>query len=983
MGVPAFFRWLSKKYPSIVVECNESVDTNYEFDNLYLDMNGIIHPCSHPEYKSPPETEDDMFVAIFEYVERIMKIVRPKKLLYMAVDGVAPRAKMNQQRSRRFRASQESYDKLIEIQKIKQQLRDNGIEVNDKPKESHFDSNVITPGTQFMINLSDALRQWIDSKLSIDYEDRDNIWPKDLMVILSDASVPGEGEHKIMEYIRKQKSQTLTYDPNLSHCLYGADADLIMLGLATHELNFTILREEFKPNQPKPCDICGQLGHEMKECLGTERTQDEEPPILPTEPEFIFIRLNVLREYLQKECSTASVKLDLERFIDDFVFLCFFVGNDFLPHLPSLEIRENAIDRLINIYKDIMSKHKDPDNPYLTKDGSVNMSRVQFVLQELGEVEDEIFKRRQENEIRFKERRKRQKRMQQNIDSVWLRPEAIVPGQRPQVFDNTRSEAYKLRTAANNDNLSAAQNLKAMLKSGDFSSESETKEINSNSNTNAVGISNKRKREDETQNPDNDSDEEPEDLVQLYNDGWKERYYYHKFDSSGITDISSAVAREYIKGLSWVLLYYYQGCPDWKWFYPFHYAPFASDFVDIANVEVKFDSDAQPFNPLEQLMSVFPAASSQNLPPTWRQLMSDLESPIIDFYPNTFKIDLNGKKAAWMGVALLPFIDEDRLFNALQKVYPDLTEEEKKRNARGTHLIFVSRSKSDSSDFSKEIVESSQTIEVQINPSIFRGISGTLAKSESYSTVYKKVFCTVYKDPVYDKSFVFPAIRLQNAISPPIVLRPEDLDKLERYSWRPTIGMRPSHHKAYINDCGMRMISHAVNQRDRNQYDNQYNQSNWSNSYERNTNQYSRNSYQNQQQYNSYYRPPHSHQSNFNPRYQDSSQSQYQNPSQYQRGFDSSRDQQIRNNDWRQSSQRNSNSSYGSYQRNQYSSNSYYSQQNPNYGHQNTNPNFSQQNPNFSQQNPNFSQQNPRNFRPNPYYGQNPDRREDPWNNRR
>jgi 5'-3' exoribonuclease 2 len=124
-------------------------------------------------------------------------------------------------------------------------------------------------------------------------------------------------------------------------------------------------------------------------------------------------------------------------------------------------------------------------------------------------------------------------------------------------------------------------------------------------------------------------------------------------------------------------------------------------------MDVKFDL-GQPFKPFEQLMAVFPAArygtfftpqltanadmclSRKHIPPTFQPLMVDENSPIIDFYPTTFEIDMNGKRMAWQGVALLPFIDEKRLLDAMAPEYPKITEEEVRRNRWGNNLLFVS-----------------------------------------------------------------------------------------------------------------------------------------------------------------------------------------------------------------------------------------------------------------------------------------------------
>jgi len=231
MGVPALFRWLSKKYPKIISpvieELPEEIDNGdgtktkvpidartpnpngEEMDNLYLDMNGIVHPCSHPEDRPPPASEEEMMIAVFEYTDRVVNMCRPRKLLMIAVDGVAPRAKMNQQRSRRFRSAQEAAEKDAAAAEFHAMMKAKGVSDGDeeeKPKKT-WDSNSITPGTPFMDLLAQSLRYWVSYKLSTD-----PAWEK-LKIIISDATVPGEGEHKIMNFVRSQRSSP-SHDPN-------------------------------------------------------------------------------------------------------------------------------------------------------------------------------------------------------------------------------------------------------------------------------------------------------------------------------------------------------------------------------------------------------------------------------------------------------------------------------------------------------------------------------------------------------------------------------------------------------------------------------------------------------------------------------------------------------------------------------------------------------------------------------------------------
>lgn len=128
----------------------------------------------------------------------------------------------------------------------------------------------------------------------------------------------------------------------------------------------------------------------------------------------MFLNVSILREYLDVELRVLDLPFEwnLERAVDDWVFLCFFVGNDFLPHLPSLEIREGAIDTLISIWKKFL-----PTWGYLTDSGDLSLDLVRSLMEQLGEVEDDVFRNRRDAEEGRRKARLRRKTEQKTRDS--------------------------------------------------------------------------------------------------------------------------------------------------------------------------------------------------------------------------------------------------------------------------------------------------------------------------------------------------------------------------------------------------------------------------------------------------------------------------------------------------------------------------------------------------------------------------------------
>jgi 5'-3' exoribonuclease 2 len=470
---------------------------------------------------------------------------------------------------------------------------------------------------------------------------------------------------------------------------------------------------------------------------------------------FVFLHVAILREYLDIELRVLDLPFDwnLERAMDDWVFMCFFVGNDFLPHLPSLEIREGAIDTLIEIWKKNLASWG-----YITDSGQISLELVNKLMMQLGTVEDEVFaKRRDADEgrrmarLRRKKETKARAESQRNYEFNKKRRSENEPqyesfpvkdfkqSQKPQAMVDNMEAAKRLKlqllgkktsvavpladkvetvtkfTATQKVMLGdlkgqeftqTASTIEEVLEEGhvaetdssqrifeELSTQEEVERVSESAVDPTIAGLQDADMDASTTEPESvDSDEEaPDDNVRLWESGWKVRYYRSKFQVDvGDEDFRRKVVDAYIEGLCWVLRYYYQGVASWQWYFPFHYSPFASDFNLTRMNRVDFQI-GEPFKPIEQLMGVLPAASRSHIPTPFHSLMMNEDSPVIDFYPTDFPIDLNGKKFEWQGVALLPFIESARLLAVMKPIYNNLRPEEVKRNTLGNELLFFGK----------------------------------------------------------------------------------------------------------------------------------------------------------------------------------------------------------------------------------------------------------------------------------------------------
>jgi 5'-3' exoribonuclease 2 len=661
MGIAGFYLWLQRHYANCVDEVPTIVDETGtissaansnlpRYDNLYLDMNGLIHPCCHDTAPLPePESEEEMFDRIFDQIDKLFRVVRPRKCLVLCIDGVAPRSKMNQQRSRRFRAAQER----IESNDIANDCADYIVAEHKLPRpqfRERWDHNVITPSTAFMERVGQSIEWFCMKKINEDPE-----W-RNITVVYSDAHVPGEGEHKIMHYIRGLRAQP-GYNPRTSHCIHGMDADLICLGLSTHEPNFGILRNK--------------LGDDFQ--------------AVPNE--FCYFNLTRFREQLKKDFDNIK-DMDFERIIDDFVFLCFFVGNDFLPHMPLISIKTKGIEAMLDHYVRCFD-----DNGYLTKRGEVKFDAVKRFLKSFLASKLDVLKKEYDGKRRAADRARGH--VKERVDKCQREIEYILES----VASDKTTEAE--RQIASNKLLSLYSTIKK-------------EELRFVAGRFPLSFSYKK----------------PED---------RDAYYVAKFgwsteDRPRFEANVRQCCAEFLRGMQWVMRYYTKGCPSWEWFFPFHYTPLLQDLAlncDSVNVEMKI---GEPLHPVEQLLAVLPRQSVSGLPEELHEAVEDPNSVLAKFYPDSFEIDFTEANFSYQGIALLPFINCMKLREACAELV-ELEED------FGTTLIFAHQTSRLSRELERLIGTS--TASVPLNEQIVRvcPLAGRVARYPNAWPLQARVEC--------------------------------------------------------------------------------------------------------------------------------------------------------------------------------------------------------------------------------------------------
>ena len=339
--------------------------------HLFMDCNSIIYDLFHSLVEKEVVDEDRLIQQVIDKIADYVKYIRPSKTLYIAFDGVAPLAKMDQQRTRRHKGLW---------------MPPSSAAAAAAPQKKEWSTCNITPGTPFMIKLSERVGTAFDP-VSYGYSAGIDT------VIVSAATGCGEGEHKLFQHIRRESTRWTTTSKKEKEkerwsednaAVYGLDSDLIMLSLfhCQHFKKLYVFREtpEFIKSQiPVSNDPCHFL-------------------------DIAHLSSAILQEMRSDKSAGCAIY--------DYVFMCFLLGNDFLPHFPALNLRTHGLQVLLDTYRKVFSSTSTRGRGgggglIVPTNGShaIDWKNVQRFLRALAKLEPELWSQEYETRAKWSNRK--------------------------------------------------------------------------------------------------------------------------------------------------------------------------------------------------------------------------------------------------------------------------------------------------------------------------------------------------------------------------------------------------------------------------------------------------------------------------------------------------------------------------------------------------------------------------------------------------
>jgi len=631
MGIPSYFSNIVKYHKQII----KKLSLLPVVHNLYMDTNGLVYDAVRIIGSNDGISNDDYESAIIDMVcQRIkeyIELINPKYSVFIAFDGVAPVAKLNQQRERRYK----SWFTTIVEQAINRKNDAKDILKNNNEKDSRdrqskdinktvqkaWNTSSITPGTRFMTKLNIRMIEFIETQVRTTHPVQ---MSTNLKYIYSGSDIAGEGEHKLFEYIRSKPE----HHKATTTLIYGLDADLIMLCLNHLHIsdNIYLYRDtpEFIQSLDSNLSKTENYFLDIPAFACSLEKLMRETKSTGVAPEMSFVaptadsKLEVVSTIITPQVIAA---------IDDYILMTFMLGNDFMPHFPSLNLRTTGMNVLLQTYAHVFRS----SSSYLVKrtvtpngeQKTIDWKQMRLFIECLAASEHE----------RFIDAHKTRDRQSKRFGG----------GGSGNNQHKSQSSTDKHVQAVKQPNIDLTELTGAAC-------ERITELVSSSNNTNSM----------------NDFMSIPlqersiEKYIDPFRENWEFRYYDSLFDinihDKTQVDRIQQICVNYMEGLEWTMKYYSNECIDWRWCYKYAYAPLLTDLVRFTphtDVNMITTKSKDPVKDMVQLCYVLPMASHNLLSPV---IADKIKRELSHYYSDKLEFKWAYCKYFWEAHTELPHI---------------------------------------------------------------------------------------------------------------------------------------------------------------------------------------------------------------------------------------------------------------------------------------------------------------------------------------